>query len=142
MAKPFQVTITTAEQQLLETQAVSVILPGIVGYLGVLANHAPLVTALVPGVLTVRHDDTGAAGTVSVFSVSNGFMEVARNKLSIMVDSCEPANDIDVTRAEQALERAKTRLAHRADDRGLDAARAEAALARAKARLMAASKRR
>lgn len=142
MAKTFQVSITTAEQLLLETDAVSVTLPGIAGYLGVLAHHAPLVTALVPGVLTLKHDETGAAGTVSVFSVSNGFVEVANNAMSVMVDSCEPANAIDVTRAEAALERAKERLAHKAEDRTLDAARAEAALARAKARLMAASKNR
>jgi len=139
MAKTFKVTITTAEQQLLETDAVSVTLPGIAGYLGVLANHAPLVTALVPGVLTLRHDDSGAAGTVSVFAVSNGFLEVADNELSVMVDSCEPAPDIDVTRAERALERAKRRLAERKDPY-VDIDRAEAALARAKARLKARGK--
>ncbi len=139
MARTFKVTITTAEQQLLETDAVSVTLPGIAGYFGVLANHAPLVTALVPGVLTIRHDDSGAPGTVSVFAVSNGFVEVADNQVSVMVDSCEPAPDIDVTRAEQALERAKKRLAER-DNPDIDIARAEAAMARAKARLKAAGR--
>ena len=140
MARTFKVTITTAEQQLLETEAVSVTLPGIAGYFGVLANHAPLVTALVPGVLTIRHDESDAPGTVSVFAVSNGFVEVADNRVSVMVDSCEPAPDIDVTRAEQALERAKQRLAER-DNPDIDTARAEAAMARAKARLKAAGKR-
>ncbi len=139
MAKTFKVTITTAEQLLLETEAVSLQLPGLAGYLGVLANHAPLVTALVPGVMTLRHDDSGAAGSVSVFSVTNGFVEIAQNAVSVMVDACEPAPDIDVTRAEEALERAKEYLAHR-EDENVDIDRAEAALARAKARLAAAGK--
>ena len=140
MAKMFKVSIVTAEQVLLETEAVSVTVPGLAGYLGILANHAPLVTALVPGVMTVKHDETGAAGTVSVFSTSNGFLEVANNEVSVMVDSCEPAPDIDVTRAEQALERAKARLAERSNP-DVDVDRAEMALARAKARLTAARKR-
>jgi F-type H+-transporting ATPase subunit epsilon len=136
MAKTFKVSIVTAEQTLLETEAVSLTLPGIAGYLGILANHAPLVTALVPGVLTLREDDGGPA---SVFAVTNGFVEVALNEVSVMVDACEPAPDIDVTRAEVALERAKERLAHRSDHH-VDVTRADAAMARAKARLMAARK--
>lgn len=135
MAKSFKISIVTAEQTLLETEAVSLTLPGIAGYLGILANHAPLVTALVPGVMTLKTPD---GGPDSVFSVSNGFVEVARNEVSVMVDACEPAPDIDVTRAEQALVRAKERLAER--DETLDVARADAAMARAKARLMASRK--
>ena len=136
MAKSFKVSIVTAEQTLLETDAVSLTVPGIAGYLGILANHAPLVTALVPGTLTLKEAEGGPA---SVFAVSNGFLEVARNQVSVMVDSCEPAPDIDVTRAEKALERAKERLADRED--GVDVGRAELAMARAKARLMASRKR-
>ncbi|MBU1674402.1 ATP synthase F1 subunit epsilon [bacterium] len=139
MAKAFKVTITTAEQQLLETESVSLTLPGIAGYLGIWANHAPLVTALVPGVMTLKHDASGGRDSVSEFAVSNGFVEVANNEVSVMVDSCEPADDIDVTRAEEALGRARERLAEKADPK-LDVARAEAALARAKARLMVARK--
>ena len=139
MAKKFKVSITTAEQLLLETEAVSLQLPGIAGYLGILANHAPLVTALVPGMMTLRTEEGGGPGTVSVFAVSNGFVEVARNEVSVMVDSCEPAPDIDVTRAEQALQRAKERLADRRNP-DIDVTRAEAAMARAKARLMGAGK--
>ncbi|MBA4378745.1 MAG: F0F1 ATP synthase subunit epsilon, partial [Gemmatimonas sp.] len=90
MANSFKVTITTAEQQLLETDSVSLTLPGIAGYLGIWANHAPLVTALVPGVVTLHHDDSDAAGSTSHFAVSRGFVEVADNRVSVMVDSCEP----------------------------------------------------
>jgi F-type H+-transporting ATPase subunit epsilon len=136
MAKTFKVSIVTAEQTLLEAESVSLTLPGIAGYLGVLANHAPLVTALVPGVLTMKQE--GHAD--SVFAVSNGFVEVARNEVSVMVDSCEPSNEIDVTRAEASLERAKARLVEKSKPE-TDGARADAALARAKARLMASRKR-
>lgn len=136
MAKTFKVSIVTAEQTLLETEATSLTLPGIAGYLGVLANHAPLVTALVPGTMTMKTPD---GGPDSVFFVSNGFVEVARNEVSVMVDACEPAPDIDVTRAELALERAKERLGHR--DEKVDVVRADAAMARAKARLMASKKK-
>ena len=139
MAKSFKVTITTAEQQLLETESVSLTLPGIAGYLGIWANHAPLVTALVPGVMTLKHDESGGKGSVSVFAVSNGFIEVAGNEVSVMVDSCEPANDIDITRAEEALERAKVLLVEKANPK-VDVSRAEMALARAKARLVASKK--
>jgi F-type H+-transporting ATPase subunit epsilon len=135
MAKSFKVTITTAEQLLLETEAVSLKLPGIGGYLGIWANHAPLVTALVPGVMTLKHDDTGGKGSVSLFAVSNGFVEVAHNEVSVMVDSCEPSNQIDVTRAEAALDRAKQRLAEK-NEAGIDPARAQASVDRARARLM------
>jgi len=135
MAKTFKVSIVTAEHTLLETEAVSVTLPGIAGYLGVLANHAPLVTALVPGVLTMKQE--GEAD--SVFAISKGFVEVARNEVSVMVDSCEPAPDIDVTRAEVALVRAKEWLVEKSKP-WVDGARADAAMARAKARLMAARK--
>jgi F-type H+-transporting ATPase subunit epsilon len=104
-----------------------------------MANHAPLVTALVPGVATLHHDDSDAAGSTSHFAVSRGFVEVAGNRVSVMVDSCEPSDQIDVTRAEAALERAKKLLQEPANAK-VDVARAEAALARAKARLVAAKK--
>ncbi len=139
MAKSFKVTITTAEQQLLETESVSLTLPGIAGYLGIWANHAPLVTALVPGVMTLKHDESGSKDSVSIFAVSNGFVEVAGNEVSVMVDSCEPAYEIDETRAEEALERAKGRL-EETDDPKVDVTRAGAALARARARLMVVGK--
>ena len=137
MAKSFKVTITTAEQQLLETDSVSLVLPGISGYLGILANHAPLVTALVPGVMTLKHDDSGGKGSVSHFALSNGFIEVANNEVSVMVDSCEPAASIDASRAEEALERAKRMLADKSH-LNVDISRAQASVDRAKARLMAA----
>lgn len=133
MAKSFKVTITTAEEQLLDTESTSLTLPGIGGYLGIWANHAPLVTALVPGIMTLKQDD----GAQSVFAISNGFVEVANNEVSVMVDSCEPAFEIDVTRAEESMKRAKERLEEK-DKVGIDLERAKASADRAKARIVAA----
>ena len=67
-------------------------------------------------------------------------MSMLQTFFNVMHDACEPAPDIDVTRAEEALERAKERLADR-KHKDVDVDRAEAALERAKARLMAAGKR-
>ena len=131
MSKAFKVTIVTAEQKAWEGEALSVILPGIAGYLGVLANHAPLVTALIPGVLTIRTNDS----TTEYLAVGTGFVEVANNEMSIMCDSCEKAVDIDVNRAEDAKNRAAQRLSDNGSD--LDKPRAQMSFDRAKARIQA-----
>ncbi|MCP4144529.1 MAG: ATP synthase F1 subunit epsilon [bacterium] len=131
MSKAFKITIVTAERQAYEGEAVSVILPGISGYLGVLANHAPLVTALVPGVLTIRTDDSNT----EYLAIGTGFVEIANNAMSIMCDSCEKAVDIDVGRAENARDRAAKRLAENGSD--LDKPRAQMSLDRARARIQA-----
>lgn len=131
MSKAFKITIVTAEKQAYEGEAISVILPGISGYLGVLANHAPLVTALVPGILTIRTDDSNT----EYLSIGTGFVEIANNAMSIMCDSCENAVDIDVNRAEDARDRAAKRLTDNGSD--LDKPRAQMSLDRAKARIQA-----
>jgi F-type H+-transporting ATPase subunit epsilon len=134
MAIPFTVSIVTPEKIAYERPAFSVILPGLEGYLGVWANHAPLVTGLKAGVVTIREDEAGTRMTY--MSVSVGFVEISENQVSILCDSCEVAADIDVDRARQALERAKGRL--RAHERDLDAERARKAIERAQARIHAA----
>jgi F-type H+-transporting ATPase subunit epsilon len=136
MAKKFKVAIVTPEKTAFEAEAVSVNLPGSEGYLGVWADHAPLVTSLVPGVVTVRQQERGCAGDAKFMAVSGGFVEIARNEVIVLCDTCEAAGEIDVHRAKAALERAKTRL--RAPEPGLDLERARAAAERAEARLRAA----
>ncbi len=136
MAKTFRVSIVTPEKTAFEADAVSATLPGVAGYLGVWADHAPLVTALRPGVVTLRLHERGGAGDARFLSVSGGFVEIARNELTILSDTCEDAGEIDIDRARSALERAKERL--RAHDRAVDLERAHAAAERAEARLRAA----
>lgn len=128
--KPFKVSIVTPEKVAWEAEAVSVILPGSLGYLGIWANHAPLVTGLEPGVVTIRLDD---AGTTQYLACGGGFVEVSRNMVNVMTDSCEPAGQIDGDRARAALERAKARL--QSPDPLVDKERALLARQRAEARL-------
>lgn len=128
--KSMHVNIVTPEKVAWEAEAVSVTLPGSEGYLGVWANHAPLVTGLVPGVITIRLDD---GGQTKLMACGGGFVEISLNTVNVMSDSCEDAGEIDGERAKAALGRARERLAG-GDDEG-DRERAKAALERAEARL-------
>jgi F-type H+-transporting ATPase subunit epsilon len=128
--KSFKVNIVTPEKVAWEADAVSVILPGSLGYLGIWANHAPLVTGLEPGVVTIRLDESG---TTQYLACSGGFVEVSRNTVNVMTDSCEEAGKVDGDRARAALARAKERLL--STDRAIDKERALLARQRAEARL-------
>jgi F-type H+-transporting ATPase subunit epsilon len=125
----FHLSLRTPEQSLLEAEVVSLTAPGSEGYLGVLAHHAPLITALQPGQLEIRDADQ----RTTVFAVSGGFLEVSENKATILADAVETPGEIDVDRAQRALERARERL--RDTSGSTDVARAEAALKRALNRL-------
>jgi F-type H+-transporting ATPase subunit epsilon len=133
MAKSFKVVIVTPDRTAFEGEAVSATIPGSAGYLGVWANHAPLVAAVLPGLVTLRLDD---AGNEQKLAVGAGFVEISDNIVNLMTDTCELAGEIDVNRAQTALERARGRLASMEAD--LDRERARMALARAQARLKAA----
>ena len=80
MADTITLRVLTAEGMILEEQAVSVIAPGEVGYLGMLRNHAPLVTTLVPGTLTWRRPD----GTQRTRRIGRGLLEVWHNRVTLL----------------------------------------------------------
>lgn len=82
MPAPYQLRIITKEKIVLDDQVESVIAPGTEGALGVWAFHAPLVTALGPGLVRLRQPD----GTESAFHISGGFLEVRNNILTILAD--------------------------------------------------------
>lgn len=124
--------VITPEKIVLKTEASSVIAPGILGYLGVLPGHAPLITPLQAGVIKFHAEDEDCV------AVSGGFLEAGANHVVVLADTAERACDIDVERALKAKERAERRLRERTP--GVDIARAEAALSRALARLKAAGK--
>jgi F-type H+-transporting ATPase subunit epsilon len=117
-----------------DDEIVSVVAPGSEGYFGVLAHHAPMMAELAIGKLDFRRDD----GTSGAMAVSGGFLEVFEDKVSVLAESAELVEQIDVERAEQAKKRAEERLAAAGSD--VDAARAEAALQRALNRLHVARK--
>ncbi len=135
MARSFKVVIVTPDRTAFEGEAVSATIPGVAGYLGVWANHAPLVAAVAPGLVTLRTDDTGNEQRLAV---GVGFVEISDNVVNLMTESCELAGEIDVARAQKALERARQRLTSM--DLELDRERARLAQSRAQARLKAAKK--
>ncbi len=135
--KPFRLVVMTPERKVLDIEVTSLIAPGTEGFLGVLANHAPLITALDPGPLEYRRPD----GTEEAVAVAGGFLEVSGNVATILADAVERPEEIDVDRARAAAERARKRLARR-NDPAIDVARAEAALKRALNRLRMAEKAR
>ena len=128
--------IITAERQVFSDEVDMVVAPGIDGQLGILPRHAPLMTMLKPGALTVRK-----AGEEDMYvAVSGGFMEVLGNRVSILADACERSDEIDEERAQQAIQRAQERLANRSEDMELE--RAMASLRRAQVRVDLVRRRR
>lgn len=131
--KPFTLEVITPDRVVLsDSGVVSVTAPGSEGYLGVLANHAPLMTELKVGRLDLRRDD----GTADVMALSGGFMEVFENKVTVLAETAELSSEIDVERAQRALNRAEERITTRTSDTDLD--RATYALRRAMNRLKVA----
>lgn len=104
------------------------------GELGILPKHANLLTELLPHAMRVKAD-----GTETLVAIGGGFMEVTPNQITILADSAELAEGIDVERAKSSYKRAEDRIAaykNSPKDSEIDIKRAEAALARAKARLL------
>jgi F-type H+-transporting ATPase subunit epsilon len=133
---PLALEVITAERLVLDEHGVDeVIAPGIVGELAILPEHAPLITPLAPGELRVRK----GADETSYF-VAGGFLEVLKDKVTILADAAEHAEEIDIARAEDARRRAQETIARRHEQP--DVATAEAALRRSLLRLRVAERRR
>ncbi|MBI3974123.1 MAG: F0F1 ATP synthase subunit epsilon [Chloroflexi bacterium] len=132
---PLHVDVVAAERSVLSETVDEVLANTPGGQIGVLPRHAPLLTLLSPGEVRLKK---GADEVV--LAIAGGFMEVGDNRVVILADSAERAEEIDVARAEEARRRALARLAQRAPD--IDYERARAALARALARLQAVERMR
>ena len=128
--------IVTAERVVYSEDVEVLIAPGVEGQLGILPHHAPLMTTLQPGELRVRK-----GGEEFSLAISGGFLEVRPDRIIVLADAAERAEEIDIARAEEAKRRAEERLSHRLAP-GLDEARAEVALRRALARIQVVEKRR
>jgi F-type H+-transporting ATPase subunit epsilon len=126
--------IVTPDRLVAHDAVSAVTIPGKNGYLGILPGHAPLLTELAPGELAY----TSGAAQHSL-AVNWGFAEVLGDRVIVLVQSCERAEEIDVGRAERAKARAEERL-KRFDDPQVDMERAREALRRAVARLETAHK--
>lgn len=129
--KTIRFEVVTPERVILSADVESLVVPAALGYLGVLPNHAPLVTGLDIGVIKYKQD-----GKTKKMAICGGFMEVINNKAVVLADTAELGEKIDLHRAEAAKERARQRLTEHAQD--LDVLRAEMALKRAISRIKAA----
>ena len=132
---PMQLQIITAEREVFSGDVDALVAPGVAGQLGILPSHAPLMTVLQPGELMVRAD-----GEESYLALGGGYMEVLGNRVTILADAAEDVDEIDEARAQQAVERARLRIANRDDDVELE--RAVASLRRAQVRVTVAQRRR
>jgi F-type H+-transporting ATPase subunit epsilon len=121
----FHLELVTPERVLLSEVVRSVRLPGIEGSFGVLVGHAPLMTALTVGVIKVEYEN----GDLEYIAAAGGFVEVRRDRVVVLADSAERAQDIDVALAEAAIARAQENLANAS---AIDYDEARAGLERAK----------
>lgn len=132
---PLRLEIVTAERVVLSEDVDLVSVPGASGRMGILPRHEVLLTTLLPGEMHYVKD-----GVSTPFAVSGGFMEVLPDRVTILADTAERADEIDEARAEQARRRAEERLRDRQGD--IDLVLAEAELKRALVRLQVARLRR
>jgi F-type H+-transporting ATPase subunit epsilon len=134
MADTFQLEIVTPNKLLVKETAEEAQIPGLSGYLGILPGHAPLITELAVGMITYKANDA-----THTLSVAWGFAEVLPDKVTILAEAAERPQDIDVERAQKARDRAEQLL--KSNDPQVDYTRAEDALQRAETRLNVAKEK-
>jgi F-type H+-transporting ATPase subunit epsilon len=131
----FRLELVTAERMVYSDDVNMVVAWGTEGQLGILPHHAPLMTMLQPGELIIKKDNEE-----SYLAVSGGFLEVRPDKVIILADACERAEEIDLARAQEAKRRAGESM--KAPLSETETAAAEAALRRSLVRLKVAEKTR
>lgn len=127
--------IVTVERLVYSDEVDMVVAPGIMGTLGILPHHAPLITALQAGELRLKKGEEE-----EIFAVSGGYIEVRPDRVIIMANTAERADEIDEARAEAARQRAEQLLKEKPPD--IDRAAIEGALRRSRVRLKVARKKR
>lgn len=132
--KTIKVSVVTPDGPVYEADVEMVSTKAKSGELGILPGHIPLVAPLEIGAVRLKKD-----GRTEFIAVSGGFLEVRPDKVTVLAQAAERAENIDVARAKAAKERAERRLQAKQDD--VDFKRAELALRRALNRLDVAGKR-
>ena len=137
MAENILLEVVTPEKSVVNEEAQIVMAPGILGEFGVLNGHTPFMTTLKLG--TIKYTDVN--GDERCVFVSGGFAEALPNKVTVLAESAERRCDIDLDRAQEALDRAQQRLADEQKKEEVDFTRAKAALERAIERMRLAGTR-
>ncbi|MBP5426474.1 MAG: ATP synthase F1 subunit epsilon [Clostridiales bacterium] len=105
MDKSFKLDIVTPDKKFFGDMAEMIVINTSLGKIGVMKNHIPMVFAVMAGIIKIRKD-----GVDRKAFVGEGFMEVGRNSVTLMVDAAEWPEDIDLRRAQKAKERAEENL--------------------------------
>src|SRR5438270_3120412 len=105
LPEAIELVIVTPEKQLLREKVVEAQIPGENGYLGVLPGHAPLITELGAGEISYR-----SGGQSHRFAMAWGFAEVLPDRVTVLAETVEPADEIDVPRAQKSLAEAEEAL--------------------------------
>ncbi len=136
MTEQMNVRILAPERPLLSVKASHLKVPGSLGEMGILPEHAHLISELKFGELTVEGGDVSG---VEKYFVSGGYVEVTKEQVTVLVDVIERAEEIDLSRAQAAEKRAQKRIDDQSPEEPIDLPRALESLARAKARQKLAS---
>ena len=128
MAEKFKLSIIAPESSFYEGEAEFLEFTSTEGQMGVYAQHIPLTTILEPCVMTIHND-----GEKKKAAIIGGFIEILKEKVTVLAEDAQWPEDIDLDRAKASYERAKERLA--AKQEGINLKRAEASLKRAVARI-------
>ncbi len=131
MADNIKLEVVTPEKAVVDEDVQMVIAPGALGEFGVLSGHTTFLTTLKVGI--IRYTD--ADGKEQYVFVSGGFTEALPDKVTVLAESAERRQDIDLARAKDALQRAEKRLAEDRSKEEFDFGRANAALERALQRI-------
>jgi F-type H+-transporting ATPase subunit epsilon len=135
LPEAIELIVVTPERQLLRETVVEVTIPGLDGQLGILPGHAPLITELGIGELGYR---TATSSQTTTLAIVHGFAEVLPERVTVLAETAERAEEIDLARAEAALARAEKRMV--SHDPDIDWDRAAIALQRAVIRIHVARK--
>ncbi len=122
----FTLRVVTPDGEVWSGAATSVVVPGLDGYFGVWAHHAAMISGLDVGAVLIK---TPEEHVVKFIAISGGFVEIHGGLVTVLAESAERGEDIDVIRADKALERARERLSHHFAD--IDVNRAQVALNKA-----------
>jgi len=128
MAATFKLEIVTPEAKIFSDDVEMVTLTGVDGEMGIMPGHAPVMTQLVAGELAVRR-----AGQNLFLAVGDGFLQITAARVAVLTDMAIKADDIDEAKAEEARQKAESRLAQKLSDE--ESATVHAALIHATAQL-------
>ncbi|MDQ2952388.1 MAG: F0F1 ATP synthase subunit epsilon [Chloroflexota bacterium] len=133
---PLHLEVITPEKRVYEDDVDMVIAPGSEGYLGILPHHTPLLTGLGPGEFRIKK-----GGVEEILAVFGGFMDVRDDKVVVLTEAAEPADEFDAQRAQAARQLAQEQI-QAGTLSAADEARARASLQRALVRIRVSERRR